>query len=361
MTANWTLPAVALVVAAVLPIIGPTYWLDLAILSLIFAILAIGLNILMGYTGLDSLGQAAFYGIAAYTLGVLTSRYDISWPLAAAAALVGGTALAAILGLIAVRLRGLLFLLVTLAFGQLLWGAANRWGSLTGGANGLSGVSAPASWLRRSEPFYYMTLLVFILVFVIARRIIRSPFGLTLRAIREQELRSSTLGYHTYRHAYLAFVIAGFFASVAGILGASYNRFVSLRDVSLELSFEAMLMVILGGAGTIAGPVIGAFGITGLRYLLSIYIQEWWLIILGAIFVIATIYLPNGVTGAFPGLRARWAARRTPPLGTAPADRHRPTARHHTGRRWRQRTDRQARCPGRFTRATDLRPEQAFR
>lgn len=303
---NGAVVAGLVLLAIAMPILGPSYWLDLAILSLIFSILAMGLNILMGYTGLDSLGQAAYYGTAAYTLGILTSRYEVSWPVAALAALAAGTGLAAVLGLIAVRLRGLLFLLVTLAFGQLLWGAANRWGSLTGGANGLSGVSAPASWLRQSEPFYYMTLAVFLVLFLVARRIIRSPFGLTLRAIRERELRSTTLGYNTYRHAYVAFVIAGFFASTAGILSASYNRFVSLRDLSIELSFESMLMVILGGAGTITGPVIGAFGITSLRFLLSTFIQQWWLIILGSIFVIATIYLPEGVTGSLPRIRDRW-------------------------------------------------------
>jgi ABC-type branched-subunit amino acid transport system ATPase component/ABC-type branched-subunit amino acid transport system permease subunit len=309
MTSRWTTPralsAGLLVVALTLPLYGPSWWLDLAILSMIFAIMAIGLNLLMGYTGLDSLGQAGFYGTAAYVLGIMTSRWDIAWSIAAPAGIVVGTALAALTGLIAVRLRGLLFLLVTLAFGQLLWGGANRWGKFTGGANGLSGVSAPASWLRQTESFYYLALFIMLAAWALSRVIINSPFGLSLRGIRERETRSASLGFHTYRHKYVAFVIAGFFASIAGILSASYNRFVSPRDLSLGLSFEAMLMVIVGGAGTVAGPVIGAFAVTGLRYNLSIYFEDWWLIMLGSIFVLATIYLPDGITGAAARISAK--------------------------------------------------------
>jgi ABC-type branched-subunit amino acid transport system permease subunit/ABC-type branched-subunit amino acid transport system ATPase component len=290
--------AVTVLAALAIPPFLPPYWLSILILGVIFAILAMSLNLLMGYTGLDSLGQAAFFGTAAYVLGILTTRQGMRWDVAAAAGLVAAIIVAAVFGLVAVRLKGLYFLLITVALGQVLWGAALRWGSLTGGWNGMRGLTVPTEVLGRSVPYYYFALAVFACVAAAVRLIVRSPFGLVLRSIREREVRSSTLGYRTFVHKYLAFVIAGFIAALAGVLSATYNSFVSPRDLSLELSFDAMLMVILGGTGTLLGPIIGALVVTALRFLLSVYIDDYWLIVLGLVFIAATIWLPEGLVGA---------------------------------------------------------------
>ena len=298
--------AAAIAVAVAVPWTLPSYWLSIATLALIYGILAIGLNLLMGYTGLDSLGQAAFFGLGSYGLGILTVKDGMAWWPAAAAAVALGTAGAAVMGLIAVRLRGLYFLLVTVAMGQVLWGADYRWGTFTGGANGLELAGGrPGDWFYSDANFYYFTLAVFAAVAVGMYFVIISPFGLTLRGIREREIRSETLGYGTYSHKYLAFVLAGTAAAVAGILNAAYNGIASPSDLSIDQSFTAMLMVILGGAGTIAGPIAGAVVITALKYELSTLWVNYWPIILGVIYILVTVYLPNGVVSGLGTLAAR--------------------------------------------------------
>ena len=290
--------AVAAVIAAITvpPLLSPSL-LDILVLSAIYSILAIGLDILMGYTGLDSLGQAAFFGLAAYSLGILTVKHDTNWFLAAAVGLGACLLLAATFGLLAVRVRGLYFLLITLALGQLLWGGVQRWGALTGGFNGLNGVTAPTQRLTDPVDFAYLALAVFAIFLLVLRLIVSSPFGLALRGCRDQELRMRTLGFRPYWLKWLAFIIAAIAASVAGLLNASYTSFVSPSDISLQTSFVIMLMVIVGGAGSIYGAVIGAVVITVLQYELSVYSPEWWLTILGVIYMATTVFLPKGVMG----------------------------------------------------------------
>lgn len=304
---RWPLAAVLAVLALAVPPFLPPYWLSILVLGVIYAVLAMGLNVLMGYTGLDSLGQAAFFGTAAYGVGLLTAERGVGWLPAAAVGLVAATVVAGLFGLVAVRLKGLYFLLITLALGQVLWGAALRWGDVTGGWNGLRGVTRPAQALSSPLAFYYFALAIAVAAGLALAVLVRSPFGLALRGIRERELRSTTLGYDTYRHKEVAFVLAGLLAGVAGILNATYIGFVSPRDLSIELSFDAMLMVILGGPGTLAGPVLGALAVTALRYLLSVYVENYWLIILGLVFVAATVWLPRGVVGLVPTARERRA------------------------------------------------------
>ncbi len=298
-----------LALAVGLPALFQGYWLTIATLALIYAIEAMGLNLLMGYTGLDSLGQAAFFGLGAYGLGILTVRYGVGWWPAAAAAIAIGTAGAAIVGAIAVRTRGLHFLLITLAMGQVFWGADYRWGAFTGGANGLElGGGRPSAWFYSELHYYYFTLAVSVAVGTVICLVIVSPFGLTLKGIRDREVRSRTLGYVTYTHKYIAFVIAGIAATIAGILSAAYNGIASPSDLALDQSFAAMLMVIFGGSGTMSGPIVGAIIITTLQFELSRYWANFWPIILGVIYVLATIYLPDGIVLGFARLAARLSA-----------------------------------------------------
>jgi ABC-type branched-subunit amino acid transport system ATPase component/ABC-type branched-subunit amino acid transport system permease subunit len=300
-----------LALAVGVPALFPGYWLIIATLALIYAIEAMGLNLLMGYTGLDSLGQAAFFGLGAYGLGMLTVKYGVGWWPAAVAAIAIGTAGAAVIGPIAVRTRGLYFLLITAAMGQVLWGADYRWGAFTGGADGLAlGGGRPSAWFYSDLHFYYFTLAVFAAAAALICLIVVSPFGLTLKSIRDREVRSQTLGYVTYTHKYLAFVIAGIAATVAGILSAAYNGIASPSDLALDHSFAVMLMVIFGGSGTMTGPIVGAILITTLQLELSRYWPNAWPIILGVIYVLATIYLPDGIVRGFSSLAGRFGALR---------------------------------------------------
>jgi branched-chain amino acid transport system ATP-binding protein len=287
----------ALFVAAVFgPHYFPPFLLTVVLLSLVYAILAMSLDVLMGYAGMESLGQAAFFGLAAYTAGILISRYHQPWPIAVLLGLAFGTAGAAVAGLLAVRLRGLFFLVITLAFAQVLWGISNRWGQMTNGYVGLRGIHRPYSGLESDVNFYYVVLGVFIVAAVGMRRLVISPFGLSLKGIRDSESRMKTTGYNVWLHKYIAFVICGAFAALAGVAYAFVTEFVTPQVLSITTSFDAMLMVILGGVGTLVGPALGAGAIVGLRNYLSSYVDHW-IIILGAIYVLTILFAPKGVVG----------------------------------------------------------------
>jgi branched-chain amino acid transport system ATP-binding protein len=299
------LVALGALIAAVVapPFLGP-FPLSVLMLIVIFALLAVSLDLLMGYTGLESLGQAAFFGMAAYTIGIASSRYAITWELAVPLALIGSVALAAIVGTFATRLTGLFFLVITLAVAQVLWGLSHRWGSMTGGFLGLHGIPRPLSALDSDLAFYYAAFGVFLVCCLLMYRLVRSPFGLTLRGIKDSELRMRTSGYNVWLHRYIIFVIAGGFAGVSGVLYTYSTQFISPTVLGVETSFEAMLMVIVGGAGTLIGPIIGAAVVTGLRNYLSIYVDNW-LIVLGLAYIVTVFLAPRGILGLLP---RRWRA-----------------------------------------------------
>lgn len=291
--------SLALVAAVVAPSAGlPDFYVHLLVLMTIFAIFAMSLDILMGYGGMPSLGHAAFFGIAAYSVGIATVKFGLPWWIGSLIAFVACLGIGAVFGLIALRTKGLYFLLITLALGQLLWGAVNRWGSMTGGYNGLPGIDRPATWLTDTVSFYYVAIAILVSVGLIMYRLMHSPFGLALQAVSDNETRMSALGYNVWLHRYSAFLIAGLFAGVAGAMNAFYTGFVSPRDVSIAMSAEAILMVILGGTRTLWGPLIGAVVIVALRNFLSIYFDHW-LIVLGLIFIAVVLIAPHGIAGWF--------------------------------------------------------------
>ena len=248
----------------------------------------------MGYAGLPSLGHAAFYGFAAYTAGLLCARYGGTWWQGAALGLIASSLLAALFGFVALRTRGLYFLLITLALGQVLWGAANRWGSLTGGYNGLRGIPQYIQVFGTTLSAYYVALACAVGSAALMYQLVRSPFGLSLQGLRDSETRMRTLGYNIWLHKYIAFVFSALFAGAAGIMSAYYRGFVSPADLSITVSADAILMVILGGTGTLFGPIIGAAVIVALRNFLSIF-MSYWLIVLGLIFIFTVFVAPNGV------------------------------------------------------------------
>ena len=291
----------ALVVAAGVAPLLPSYPLTLLTQVAIMAVLAMSLDVLLGYTGLPSLGHAAYFGVAAYAVGILATEHRAGFVVCLAAAVLLAGLLAAVFGLVAIRASGTYFLMITLALGMVVWGLAFRWVSMTKGDNGIAGVPRPelGSWTFAAPlPFFYLALAAAALAWAALGVLARSPFGLTLKGIRESETRMRALGYNVWLHKYLAFLIAALFAGVAGAFWAYYNGFVSPVDVQLVTSVETLLMVALGGPGTLAGPAVGAAIIVFLKNFVSVYTKRW-LLILGAVYIGVILFAPRGVLGAF--------------------------------------------------------------
>ena len=291
-----------------------SFLLTLLTQALIYAILAMSLDIILGYTGLASLGHAAYFGLGAYSVGILATRHGAGFWITLPLGILLAVTVAAIFGLVALRATGVYFLMITLALGMVIWGLAHRWVTMTQGDNGISAIPRPdlgLPWsLAHSVPFYYFALAGFFISFWILLVIVRSPFGRSLVGIRESESRMRTLGYHVWLHKYIGFVIAGGFAGFAGVLWAYYNGFVSPADLQLATSVEVLLMVALGGRGTLLGPALGATIIVFLKNLVSVYTHRW-LLILGAVYIATIVYAPEGVVGAVIQLARR---TRTGPL-----------------------------------------------
>jgi branched-chain amino acid transport system permease protein len=296
-----TIVGTALVAALVAPFLS-AYPLTLLTQAAIVAILAMSLDLLLGYTGLPSLGHAAYFGVASYAVGILTTEYRRGFLTCLVVGVLLATLTAAVFGLLAIRASGTYFLMITLALGMVVWGLAFRWVSMTKGDNGISGVPRPElglPWsLAAPLPFFYFVLAAAVLAWALLGLLVRSPFGLSLLGIRESETRMQALGYNVWLHKYLAFVIAGAFAGFAGVFWAYYNGFVSPVDVQLVTSVETLLMVALGGPGTLAGPALGATLIVFLKNFVSVYTKRW-LLILGAVYIGVILFAPRGVLGAF--------------------------------------------------------------
>jgi branched-chain amino acid transport system permease protein len=295
----------ALVLLA-LPLALTSYQLGLLTKILIFAIFAMSLNLILGYTGLPSLGHAAYFGVAAYTVGLLALRVTANFWLDFGAGLAAAAATAALFGLLALRAQGSYLLMSTLALAQVMWGVAFGWRWLTGGDDGLPGVPRPAAGLPWSlaggVAFYYFVLAVFAVAVAILAVVVASPFGRALVGIRESERRMEVLGYDTWRYKYVAFVVAGLFAGLAGALFVYYNGFVSPAYLSIVFSATGLIMVILGGAGTLLGPALGSAVIVVLENLISAQ-TERWLTVLGVIYVAVTLFAPAGLVGLLRGGR----------------------------------------------------------
>jgi branched-chain amino acid transport system permease protein len=307
--ARLVLVALLLAVAASVPQIGSTFAISLALNCLIFGLLAMSLDLLGGYTGLVSLGQASFLGVGAYGIAFgLRHGLDPIGSMGLAILAVAFTA--ALFGFVAVRVGGITFVILTLALGQIIWGLAYRWVSVSGGDNGLPVGDRPRLGpidLTDGSAYYYFVLIVFSISAAILWAIVRSPFGLSLRGIQDNEPRMRTLGYNVWLHKYLAFVISALFAGVAGMLFAFFNNYISPTAIDFSHNGTIVLMAVLGGLGTLWGPVLGAVIIVFLQQYLSIYLTRW-VTVQGAIFVLTVIFVRQGLWGLFTRL-AYWLAR----------------------------------------------------
>ena len=277
--------------------------------ALCYAIFACAFNLLLGYTGLLSFGHAAYLGLAAYATGWLVRSAGWSPELGVLA----GTALAALcglaIGLIAIRRQGIYFAMVTLAMAQMVYFVFLQ-APFTGGEDGLQGVPRGKLFgllpLDNDITLYFVVLAVFVAVFLFIIRIVHSPYGQVLKAIRENEPRAVSLGYDVDRYKLLAFVLSTGIAGLAGSLKTIVLGFVSLTDAHWSLSGEVILMTLLGGMGTFAGPVIGAFTIIGLQNFLADQVGSWINVIIGVTFVICVVAFRRGFVGEIKA----WLLRR---------------------------------------------------
>ena len=302
--------ALLIAIAVIVPNTN-SFLILLATRILAFSILVMSLDILLGYTGLPSLGQAAYLGIGAYATAILASKYNIGlgydfW-LVVIIGIVLAAALAAVFGLLAIRATSVYFLMITLALGQCVWGLAYRWNSLTGGDNGINLRVRPKFGIDLSNEvtFFYVVFGFFAVSLLIMYILVRSPFGRSLTGIRERELRMQILGYNTWLHKYIAFIIAGAFGGLSGVLWAHTAGIVSPENVTLTTSVDALLMAVLGGAGTLVGGLIGTTIVIALREYLSTLVP-WWQYVLGAVYVLTILYLPSGLMGIPERIRQRW-------------------------------------------------------
>ena len=296
--------------AALVPtLLGSNFYINLGTQVLIAAIFASSYNVIAGWGGLISFGHAAFFGAAGYGAALLVLKGGFGHFAAAALGVAFATVLAGIIGALALRATGISFLMITLALGQILWGLSYRWVSVTGGDNGLTGLARPKLFglsLDGAGAYYYFTLAVAVIAFLSIRQFAGSSLGASLRGSRDQPRRMGALGFNVWLIRWVAFVYAGFWAGVAGLLFLYYHRFIGPHSLSIAESAEVLLMVILGGAGTLSGPIVGAAIIVLVRNLVSAYVEHWPML-LGALFLLVIMFVPEGLV---PGLAARFRALR---------------------------------------------------
>jgi branched-chain amino acid transport system permease protein len=281
------------------PFVLSLFHLNLLTEILIFAVFALSLNVLVGFTGLVSLGHAAFFGVGAYTAGLAAQNVSSNIIVTLGMAILFSVIVAAIVGIFCMKVNGFYFLMLTLAFSQMIYSFIHQSTNLTGGSNGLSGI--PRATIGGFEFanavfIFYLVAFIFIIAFVVLRVVVKSPYGQVLIGIRENETRVKSMGYNTSLYKYTAFVLAGGVGGLAGSLYTYFNGFIAPSDVYWTMSGGVLIMVLIGGAGKILGPVFGAALYVILETVISSYTNSWMMIV-GAVFIIFVIFFPKGIVG----------------------------------------------------------------
>ncbi len=279
---------------------------ELASRVLILGLAAMSLNFLLGYTGVLSFGHAAYFGLGSYGAAMVLRYVAPSSGLAIVVGVVAGTVAAAIIGALIVKLRGVYFAMVTIAFGQVFYFLTYRWNRVTGGDDGLTGWERQPLHLggitiditQSDRTFYYFALVIFAIAVLIMGWLLRSPFGRSLIAIRENERRARFLGIPVEQHVWLSFVISCAFASLAGALFALLNNFTDPRALRWDLSGNFVIMAVLGGMRSFWGPLLGAAIFVVLQDFVSSRTENWMSIV-GLVFVLVVLFFPRGVLGFF--------------------------------------------------------------
>lgn len=278
---------------------------------LTLGIAAVAANLLLGYTGMLSFGQALFFGLGAYCAGVLTTKFGVSAYLAIPAAVALSAVAAWLIGLVCVRRSGLYFIMITFAFNQMLFFVAYSWTSITGGEDGLPGVRRPAL-IDDQWSFYIFTAVLFLASLCIMKLFVDSPTGRILQAIRDNPARAAATGHDVGRYKLIAFVMAGLFTGLAGAIFAFVFGIVPIDKIDWRFSGDIVFMTLIGGSGSFIGPVIGAAFYTWLQETVSHYWDRWPMI-LGIVFALVVLFFRTGIAGMAEAL----AARLSPKRGTA--------------------------------------------
>jgi branched-chain amino acid transport system permease protein len=286
----------------IFPFVAAPYPRSLMIEVLIFAIFAMSMDLLMGYTGLVSFGQAAFFGLGGYVAAYSGIHLSANLLLTLPLLVIVLSLTAFVIGFFALRTSGIYFLMLTLAFAQMLFSLAIKWSDVTGGSDGLPverpylGIGDLTIRFGADANFYYLTLVLFVSTWWFLTRLVNSPFGHTLKGIHENEARMRALGYHTWHFKMSAFVIAGLLAGLAGMLLASFNRHANPETLYWTVSGQAIVMVLIGGAGSLIGPILGAALVHLLPSYASSYTERWQSI-LGLVFIAFVLFAPRGIYG----------------------------------------------------------------
>jgi branched-chain amino acid transport system permease protein len=290
-------------------------YVHLATSMLIFAILAVSFNLMLGYAGLLSFGHAALFAIGAYTMGILLVHFKVNIFLGIAAGATLTAFIAFIIGWVSIRRHGIYFAMLTLAFNEVVYFTILELKGLTGGDDGLRGIFRPdmnfgfiSVPIQKPIAFYFFVLFFFILSILIIRRIINSPIGSVFLAIRENERRAETVGYNTRNYKIVAFVVSGFFAGLAGSLFCIQIKFAALSFSHWSLSGEVIIMALVGGIGSLYGPILGAAVVMAMQDLFS-NMWDRWLLVLGLVFVIFVMFFPGGIWEGIENVISRYYPR----------------------------------------------------
>lgn len=299
-------------VLALLPFLtADRYLLSLLIGAFVYATFAMSFDVLMGYTGIVSFGHALFFGSGAYAAALLARWVGAAfWSSLAVAALVAAL-LSLVVGGLSLRVRGVYYAMVSMAFAEFFRVLAEKWSAVTGGSDGLSVQVAP-DWAygpRHRVELYFLTLALAALSYAVLRRVLHSPFGRVLVAIRENERRAAALGYNVFAFKLGATVLAGSVAALAGVMHAAAENFVVPTVLGTETTVQALLMTIIGGAGTLGGPALGAGIVRLAGTVLSSYTERWRLL-LGLLYALIVLFLPGGLAGVVRAWRAVVASAR---------------------------------------------------
>jgi branched-chain amino acid transport system permease protein len=312
LTIYWIGFAVVLVLLAVAPLVLPEFWRRFLTEILIWGLLAMSSDLLIGYTGMISFGHSAFFGLGMYgaAMALLDARYPNLW-LALAYGLIAAGAVAAFVAYFSTRLRDIYFTITTLIFSQIFYVVIFTWTAVTGGENGLNFRRPPLAidglFSIRFTPsvLHWFVLAVVAGSYLILRRVTRSPFGMVLQSIRENEARTRAIGYPVERYKIVAVMLSGLFAGLAGVLYALQNQFAAPDFVFFFVSGETVIYNVIGGVGTLVGPIVGAAAFLLLREAFSRFFTEFYLIPLGVIFILIVLFLPQGILG----FARRWLNR----------------------------------------------------
>jgi branched-chain amino acid transport system permease protein len=303
-TAYWTGFAIILALLVIAPLVLPEFWRRFVTEILIWGLLAMSSDILIGYTGMVSFGHSVFFGLGMYcaAAALLSVKPPNLW-LAILYGLAGAIVVATCVAYFATRLRDIYFSITTLVFSQIFYVIIFTWTEVTGGENGLAfsqpALSIPGLWSARFTPvtLHWFVLAVVTISFLLLRRVTQSPFGMVLQAIRENEPRARAIGYSVERYKIVAVMLSGLFAGLAGVLYAVQNKFAAPDFVFFLISGEVVIFNVMGGMGTLVGPVAGAAFFLLLREGLSRYFTEYYLIPVGIIFTAMVIFMPQGLLG----------------------------------------------------------------